>query len=176
MEKTIHDLESKVTVLEQLVQATRTEVDDQHSAQQAAINEAIESVHIPEQEREKERESLMEMINEWKKGVKGKWSSVQEEWSVEKDRLCRAREEWELKTKAIEDGVLARVESCLAVIQQRDGHPFMNGSAKPNGQGLVTPPVPVASPTPCDRGRGRNRMDPCAKEPNCHTSDCNRFQ
>ena len=58
-------------------------------------------MRVPEQEREKERESLTEMINEWKREVKGKWSSVQEEWIVEKDRLCRARDEWELKTKTV---------------------------------------------------------------------------
>ena len=40
------------------------------------------------------------MINEWKKGVEGKWTSVQEEWSVEKDHLRRARDEWELKTSS----------------------------------------------------------------------------
>ncbi|KAF9647808.1 hypothetical protein BDM02DRAFT_3244703 [Thelephora ganbajun] len=97
------------------IKATRTKVDDQH-----------------------ERESLTEMINEWKKGFEGKWVSVQEEWSVEKDHLCRARDEWELKTKTIEDGILARIESHLSVIRQRDSHPFTNGSTKPNGQGLVT--------------------------------------
>jgi hypothetical protein len=37
----------------------------------------------------------MEMINEWKKGATGKWISVQEEWSVEGDHLCCARDEWE---------------------------------------------------------------------------------
>ena len=36
------------------------------------------------------------------------------------------------KTKTIEDGILACVESCLSVIQQRDGHPFMKGSVKSN--------------------------------------------
>jgi len=70
------------------------------------------------------------------------WTSVQEEWSMEKDHLCRAKDEWELKTKMIEDGILARVKSRLAVIQPRDGHPFVNGSAEPNGRGLVTPPSP----------------------------------
>ena len=49
-------------------------------------------MRVPEQKREKERESLTEMIDEWK-GFEGKWTSVQEEWSVEKDRLCRARDE-----------------------------------------------------------------------------------
>ena len=143
-QNTIHLLERKVTELQQLVQATQTKVDDQQEAHHAAIKEAIESACIPEHEREKERESLTEMINEWKRGVEGKWSSVQEEWSVKRDRLRRARDEWELETKTTEDGILSRVESRLSVIRQRDGHPFMNGSTKPNRQGLVTPPSPCS--------------------------------
>jgi len=158
-QNTIQLLELKVTELQQLVQTTQTKVDDQHEVHQAAIKEAIESVRIPEREKEKERESLTEMINEWKKGVEGKWTSVQEEWGVEKDRLRRAREEWELKTKTIEDGILARVESRLAVIQQRDGHPFMNGSAKPNGQGLVTPPSPRSLSSDSMRPRSRKKRN-----------------
>ena len=158
-QNTIQLLEHKVTELQQLVHATQTKVDDQHEAHQAAIKEAIESVRIPDQEREKERESLTEMINEWKKGVEGKWTSVQEEWSVEKDRLRRARDEWELKTKTIEDGILARVESRLSLIQQRDSHPFMNGSAKPNGQGLVTPPSPRSLSSDSIRPRSRKKRN-----------------
>ena len=156
-QNTIQLLELRVTELQQLVQVTQAKVDDQHEAHQAAIKEAIESARIPEQEREKERESLTEMINEWKKGVEGKWTSVQEEWSVEKDRLRRARDEWELKTKMIEDGIVARVESRLSVIQQRGGHPFMNGSAKPNGQGLVTPPSPRSLSSDSMRPRSRKK-------------------
>ena len=157
-QNTIQLLEHKVTELQQLVHATQTKVDDQHEAHQAAIKEAIESVRVPEQEREKERESLTEMINEWKKGVEGKWTSVQEEWSVEKDRLRRARDEWELKTKNIEDGILARIESRLSLIQ-RDSHPFMNGSAKPNGQGLVTPPSPRSLSSDSMRPRSRKKRN-----------------
>jgi hypothetical protein len=127
-------------------------------------------VRIPEEEREHERESLTEMINEWKKGVEGKWSSVQEEWNVEKDRLRRARDEWELKTKTIEDGILSRVESRLSVIQQREGHRFMNGSAKPNGQGLVTPPSPRSLSSDSMRPRSRKKRNGSsrgrAKSPN----------
>jgi len=67
---------------------------------------------------EKEREYLSKIINEWKKGVEGKWTSVQEEWSVEKDHLCCTRDEWELKMKTIEDDILTCVESCLSIIQQ----------------------------------------------------------
>ena len=158
-QNTIQLLELKVTELQQLVQATQTKVDDQHEAHRLAINEAIESVRVPEQEREKERESLTEIINDWKKGVEGKWTSVQEEWSVEKDRLRRARDEWESKAKTIEDGILARIESRLSVIQQRDGHPFMNGSAKPNGQGLVTPPSPRSLSSDSMRPRSRKKRN-----------------
>jgi len=70
-QNTIQLLELRITKLQQLVQATQTKVDDQHEAHQAAIKEAIESVCVPEQERELERETLTEMINEWKKGVEG---------------------------------------------------------------------------------------------------------
>ena len=121
--------------------------------------EAMESLRLPEEEREKERESLTEMINEWKKGVEGKWTSVQEEWSVEKDRLRRARDEWESKTKAIEDGILARVEARLSLVQPRDSHPYINGSAKPNGQGLVTPPSPRSLSSDSMRPRSRRKRN-----------------
>ena len=82
------------------------------------------------------------MINEWKKGVEGKWTSVQEEWSVEKDRLHHTRDEWESRTKMIKDSILACAEACLSLIQPWDSHQFMNETTKLNGQGLVTPPSP----------------------------------
>ena len=158
-QNTIQLPEHKVTELQQLVQVTQTKVDDQHEAHQAAIKEVIKSVRVPEQEREKERESLTEMINEWKKGVEGKLTSVQEEWSVEKDHLRHARDEWEPKTKTIKDGILTRVKSHLSLIQQRDSHPFMNGSAKPNGQGLVTPPSPCSLSSDSMRPRSRKKRN-----------------
>jgi len=52
-QNTIQLLEHKVTELQQLVHATQTKVDDQHEAHQAVVKEAIELVHVPEQEREK---------------------------------------------------------------------------------------------------------------------------
>ena len=115
---TIRLLEVKVVELQQLAQATQDKVDDQQ-AHQAAIKEVMESMRVPEKEREKERKYFAEIINEWMKGVEGKWTSVQEEWSVERDRLRRARDEWESKTKTIQDSVLARVESRLPPIQPR---------------------------------------------------------
>ena len=127
-QNTIQLLKNKVTELQQLVQATQMKLDDRHVVHQAAIKEAIKLVRVPKQEREKERESLTEMINEWKKGVEGKWTSVQEEWSVEKDRLRCARDKWELKTKTIEDNISIHIKP----------HPLTYRSTKPNVRGLVT--------------------------------------
>jgi hypothetical protein len=87
-------------------------------------------VCVPQQEREKERESLTEMINEQKRSV---------EWSVERDHPCRIGAEQELETKPVEDGTPACVKSRLSLIQQWDSYPFMDGSAEPNGQEPVTP-------------------------------------
>jgi len=97
----------------------QTKVDDQ----QKAIKEAIEC--ISGQEGEKERESHTN------------------EWSVEKGHLRRARDEWELKTKMIKDGIHVRAELCSTTIQQREGHPPITGSAKPNMQGSTTPSSPL---------------------------------
>ena len=100
-------------------------------------------MRVPQREREKERESLTEMINKWTKDVEGKRSSVQEERSIEKDHSCRIRGEWEATT--VDGDILTRAESRVSLVQQRDSHPFMNGSAELDGQGLVTPhnPQPI---------------------------------
>ena len=49
-------LELKITELQQLVQATQTKVDDQHEAHQVNIEEAMESVCVPE---ERDRKSVV---------------------------------------------------------------------------------------------------------------------
>ena len=38
-------------------------------------------------------ETLTQMFTEWKKSVKGQWSSVLAEWAAERERLASAREE-----------------------------------------------------------------------------------
>ena len=68
-------------------------------------------------------------------------------------------DEWELKTKMIEDSILTRVESCLSLIQQQDGHWFTNGSAKPNGQGLVAPPSPCSLSSDSTWPRSRKKWN-----------------
>ena len=62
------------------------------------------------------------------KGIEGNWTSVQEEWSIEKDRLRCARDKWQSKTKTIEDNIPTHIKP----------RPLTNRSTKPNVQGLVT--------------------------------------
>jgi hypothetical protein len=44
----------------------------------------------------------MQMLNKWRKSVKGQWSSIQEEWATECKHLTSAHKEWESKVKNIE--------------------------------------------------------------------------
>ena len=113
-----------------------------------------------------ESESPTGTVNERKNSAKGKWMPIQEQWSVEKDHLRHARDGWESKTKTIEDSILACIEVHLSLVQSRDSHLFMNGTAKPNGQGLVTPPSPhsLSSGSIWPRSR-KNATDLCAEEP-----------
>jgi len=108
-----------------------------------------------------ERESLTKMLNEWKKGVEGQWSSVQEEWNQERERLSKAREEWESKTKSIEQGLgttISKVESGLANMAAfQNQHRFLNGEVKHNGGGLVTPPSPRSLSSDSNRPRHRRK-------------------
>ncbi|KAJ3506856.1 hypothetical protein NMY22_g17111 [Coprinellus aureogranulatus] len=60
------------------------------------------------EEKSAEKETLTERITEWMKNVEGKWNTVQEEWNQERERLGRAREEWESKARLV-DSNLARL-------------------------------------------------------------------
>ncbi|KAF5349200.1 hypothetical protein D9756_009527 [Leucocoprinus leucothites] len=49
------------------------------------------------EEQEGIKTSLTSFFTEWKKTVDGQWSDVREEWREERERLRRAREEWETR-------------------------------------------------------------------------------
>ncbi|KAM5531552.1 hypothetical protein V8D89_014772 [Ganoderma adspersum] len=72
-----------------------------------------------------ERESLTTMFSEWKKGVEGRWSSVQEDWSEE-----------------TVTGAAQKVETgLLASFQAQYQHGLLNDNTKPHTSGgLVTSP------------------------------------
>ncbi|TFK86123.1 hypothetical protein K466DRAFT_600587 [Polyporus arcularius HHB13444] len=158
-QSTISVLEAKVASLENAVQVTQTQVQSQaevtdqliHASEAARSAPAEPSVPAAavEEARKEERESLTAMFSEWKKSVEGRWSSVQEDFVEERDRLRRAKEEWETRMRAAEETVTnaaAKVESSLlslASFQAQHQHGLMNGNAKPHTSGgLVTPPSP----------------------------------
>ncbi|EED77680.1 predicted protein [Postia placenta Mad-698-R] len=78
-QSTISLLESKVASLENLVHDTRSQVQVQTEATEQ-LAEAMCSEQPPDsaaQEAEQRtRESLTEMVNEWKKNVEGRWSNM----------------------------------------------------------------------------------------------------
>ncbi|ETW84959.1 hypothetical protein HETIRDRAFT_439399, partial [Heterobasidion irregulare TC 32-1] len=53
--------------------------------------------------------------------VEGQWSGVCEEWAEERARISSAREDWEARVRAAEegfDGAVAKVDAGLATLQQ----------------------------------------------------------
>ncbi|CCM06360.1 uncharacterized protein FIBRA_08617 [Fibroporia radiculosa] len=169
-QSTISLLESKVAALETLVHDTQSQVRVQSETTQQltdavrAVECAASSNRAGEEERARERESLTEMVNEWKKNVEGRWSSVQEEWSEERERLRRAKEEWELRVRAVEEGfgqTTSKVEASLvtlAAMQAQHFQPQPNGTAKlSHSGGLVTPPSPRSLSAESTRPRQRRK-------------------
>lgn len=154
---TISQLQSKIMALEELVQATQLQLLQQNSAQEAAQAEILKAVREPA--RDPEREALTAMLDEWKKNVEGQWSAVQEEWSQERERLSRAKEEWENRARTLELGLDAKINAgvaSLAALQRHDRFP--NGDIKINGGGgLVTPPSPVSVASNPGRTKSRRR-------------------
>ncbi|KAI0360813.1 hypothetical protein OH77DRAFT_1393258 [Trametes cingulata] len=173
-QSTISVLEAKVASLENLVQVTQTqvqaqsEVTDRLAQESEAARAAPQEPSVPaaavEAARVQERESLTAMFTEWKKNVEGRWSSVQEDWNEERDRLRRAKEEWESRMRAAEEtisGAAAKVESgllSLASFQAQQQQSLMNGNAKPRSSGgLVTPPSPRSLSAESTRPRTRRK-------------------
>ncbi|KAI1798341.1 hypothetical protein LXA43DRAFT_24130 [Ganoderma leucocontextum] len=173
-QSTISVLEAKVASLENLVQVTQSqvqsqaEVTEQLQAAEAARAAVPEEPSVPvaavEEARKQERESLTTMFSEWKKSVEGRWSSVQEDWLEERERLRRAKEEWESRMRSTEETVTSatvKVETgllSLASFQAQHQHSLINGNAKPHASGgLVTPPSPRSLSAESTRPRQRRK-------------------
>lgn len=153
---TISQLQSKITALEELLQATQSQLQQQSTAQEAAQAEILKAVREPP--RDPERESLTVMLDEWKKNVESQWSTVQEEWSQERERLSKVKEEWENRARTLELSLDAKINagvSSLMALQRQDRFP--NGDIKLNGGGLVTPPSPVSVASNPGRTKSRRR-------------------
>jgi hypothetical protein len=141
---TISALQEKVATLEGRMQVTEVTVQ-----QAAADVEEIKAMPAPAPaaaSSSESSESVMEMVNEWKKNVDGQWSNAQEEWIAERERLRRATEEWERRTTALETTVQSAVSRVDAGLERVDslarlGAVVRSGGEPPN-HGLVTPPSP----------------------------------
>jgi len=122
------------------------------------------------------------MVTEWKKGVEGQRGSVREAWTQERDRLAKAREEFENRLRQVDSGLekVVSLQSTLVgqqqqmqvQIQQQQqqllalnntsqmlSHPFLhlNGDAVKHNGGLVTPPSPRSQSSDSGRYRRRRR-------------------
>ncbi|KAF8956899.1 hypothetical protein BDZ97DRAFT_1925063 [Flammula alnicola] len=181
---TISTLESKVASLEAMLKAaeealaqTQAQAQAQRPPRQPSASTSTEpeqvAVDAAASAVKQEKESLVEMMAEWKKSVEGQWGTVQEEWTQERERLGKAREEWEAKSRQVDTGLekMATLQTTLASqqqqiqvqlqqhIQQHSAliHGLGNGDAiKPNG-GLVTPPSPRSQSSDSGRYRRRRR-------------------
>jgi hypothetical protein len=156
---TISALQHKVASLEGRVEATATQVNEQADTVQTLKN-VVEAPSFRASEDE-QRESLTEAINQWKKNVEGQWSSVQEEWESERERLRKATEEWERRQREVESTVevaVTRVDEGVGrietLVREQNARPFTNGDIK-REHGLVTPPSPRS--LSADSGRSRHR-------------------
>ncbi|OAX32040.1 hypothetical protein K503DRAFT_805575 [Rhizopogon vinicolor AM-OR11-026] len=158
---TITVLQDKITALEALV-ADRQLESQITAAVEAQLAKAVESAVEAQLRAQKQQqaEGLTALMAEWKKGVEGQWSAVQEEWGAERERLRRAFE-------GHESGLDARVSTVVASHVQAQMHSrLQNGDLKLHtanstgalgGGGLVTPPSPVSVASNPGRGKARRR-------------------
>ena len=174
---TIQALEKKVEALEAAVKSTQEQAAAAQSPPPPPVQPPL--TLAPNEP----KESLTEILSEWKKSVQGQWSSVQEEWSQERERLSRVREEFEVKTRQVNEGLekISHLESTVSEVQQTQstqGHQLttlqtwmtriqegthwfpqhMKGETIRHGMssGLVTPPSPPRSRS-SDSARYRRR-------------------
>ncbi|KAK7018655.1 hypothetical protein VNI00_018341 [Paramarasmius palmivorus] len=169
----IRSLEQKVEGLEDVVKSSlKQQQEEKEVAAAPVVPTPVEEPALPAEkakavEDEAPSASLTAMIMEWKSNVEGQWSSVREEWTEERTRLVRAREEWESKMRGEwekkvrdMDNGLERIEKLEkememeretrekeAAVHSTTTRPNItsheNGDAvKYRGVGLMTPPSP----------------------------------
>lgn len=183
---TIKGLEHKVASLEHMLKSAEAALATVHASSKSS--EAVEPVAEVEEAGEseavlegKQYPSLVDMMAEWKKSVEGQWSTVREEWVDERERLAKARDEFENKLRQVDNGLervttlqttlLSQQQQIQAQFQQQQqqisalnnshtlGHPFLvhNGDAIKHYGGLVTPPSPRSQSSDSGRFRRRRR-------------------
>ena len=150
---TIQALESKVEALEGMLKIAEEALKAKTIQEEEAKEMAHHEVQVKVEEEKNEKETLTQMLSEWKKSVEGQWGHVQEEWKEERERLKKAREEWESKLGA-------------ALTVAANGNTADGGSSSSlligNGDvfkhnGLVAPPSPQSQSSNSPRYRRRRK-------------------
>ena len=150
---TIQALESKVATLEGMLKIAEEALKAKTVQEEEAKEIAQEEVQVKEEEEKNEKESLTQMLAEWKKSVEGQWGHVQEEWKEERERLKKAREEWEAKLGAalsVTSNASTDVAGSSSSVLIGNGDVFKH-------IGLVTPPSPRSQSSNSPRYRRRRR-------------------
>jgi len=116
-QSTIAALENKIEGLESMVREQQKQPGTSQSASEPTHTLDPEVAAEPV----REPESLTEMLSGWKKSVEGQWGTMQEEWKEERERLSRARDEWENKVRQVDSGLerLAGLQTTAAAFQQQ---------------------------------------------------------
>ncbi|KAJ7034774.1 hypothetical protein C8F04DRAFT_1101088 [Mycena alexandri] len=136
-QSTIGALEDKVKRLEGLVSAVVGSAPTMDSKNDAAAPPEPESVSA----------ALLSLKN----SLQGQWSTVQEEWAQERERLKRTRDDWESQMRGVVD------ERIKAKFSAHDGFaPSLSGVSYANG-GLATPPSPRSLSADSAHARRRRR-------------------
>ena len=107
-QETIRVLEDKVLDLERMVKEEEVQpapTNDAVAAAAAATPPPPFGSSESDKEDEEDRKSLAKFFSERKKTVEGQWNDVKEERRAERERLKRAREEWEVKMKSVDTGL-----------------------------------------------------------------------
>ena len=156
-QSTIRVLEEKVRALEGLLkESTVASVRNDEDKPEADVSPPSGETVDANPNTNVDMPSITSFMSEWKKSVEGQWSSVQEEWSEERERLARAREEWEARARAVDNGLermngvqtnIVRAQELLeaqlgAVMDHQGG--TVKHNITTNG-GLATPPSPPRS-------------------------------
>ena len=150
---TIQALESKVAALEGMLKIAEEALKAKTIREEEAKEIANHEVQVKEEEEKNEKETLTQMLAEWKKSVEGQWGHVQEEWKEERERLKKAREEWEAKLGA---ALTVAANASTDAVGSSSSLLIGNGDVfKHNG--LVTPPSPRSESSNSPRYRRRRK-------------------
>ncbi|KAJ2912943.1 hypothetical protein MD484_g7470, partial [Candolleomyces efflorescens] len=155
--------QSVIRVLEEKVESLEGALKKATTASEVVV-ESTPEVEVKKEEEEEVPSPLTERITDWMKNVEGKWATVQEEWKEERERLSKAREEWERRVRLVDSGLerLNAATHSLSSIASSSSHPLGYQYPVGNGDvvksnGLVTPPSPRSQSSDSGRYRRRRR-------------------